>query len=907
MARFNLSINTLDLMGQALPYQLVEILAVNQYGVSGDAARWGSGEPGVVVPTSYSERTDRNGNLVIPLEETPTGRFYRVAIDHTDANTGVNAVYQRVVSLVADSDLHLLANHVLARPRTDDNAVVQMFLRYVQAAAQRYNDGHIVRWLKENLPADIVYEDDAIDFNTVRNEAIEQSQAERDFILTLLFGTRVPAAGAKLLAALIPDESSGHGIEAHSSGTFDWGATASEFVAPTNDVSLPSSDTTWIVLSFKDAQGAHESHWVRNDLLLALPDVAAGDAVTAANAVILPESGGAGDDDIWLGHDSSGNLLLASTAVTGSIEVDLFEVGLLGSSNDNTATIHNLIETAVKAKARTGGPNWDYNTDLDNLPVIPVAFTAAQAVAAINAALPNLQLLNRNVRDGGWRAEDTLWLTAPQGDAFTATTAQAANYVASNQPAGPRAEGRHIAFRVPKSLYALQPRADDLAHLRLSTGDDDAEQISVSTATYLAADDDYWYFDLEFDLPAASVLSMEWDAPTELANVDIDANDVTGLEDAIRALTHGNQGGAVVLPHSTDAPTDTVGVVEGTVRLIEPSVGAPYIIGLTTEEMVVEARGRGTVILDGASKDADWRGNGTISGNTAADGQPFDISWSLGFVDGGDPRYQSLTVAIRTTAVTQDANPIFYVRIRRKGTQTWTDLGQVSFSRQTQTVEGATGTLATLDYSHQPRATKRAIAAILQYHRGFEREYSSTADFRNIWEYKPATARTPTGWVRLTPNSEPWSLIGNMDDIPVAKRPVEYDDILNTPTIPAGVEKISPDNNNVAVTSLNQWADTNTTLPSDYADKLFRIVLGGYRTADILVSGIELDRIVASTVGGNSNTVRTSGVIEFEVHNAGVWPRRTDTIRIGKTSGDDILITCDLVRNFSGLDIYQVN
>ena len=574
-----------------------------------------------------------------------------------------------------------------------------------------------------------------------------------------------------------------------------------------------------------------------------------------------------------------------------------------GGSGLSPAEVQGLARGVVKAKALLHGALWDYDTDLTNQPTIPAAFTAADAVAAIEAALPNIERLNDDVVDGSWRAEDGLFLAAIQDDPYTESAAKAASYAATIAE-GPHEVGKHIAFRVPRTLYEIQPSTDDLVLFRISTGDDGALPIPATSASFLGSDDNFWYYDLLLaDIPAGSNLQVEWDAPDQLEHIDIAARFISGLEAAIRAVTHGNAGGLVVLPHSVDAPTATTGVAEGTIQLVEPSVGAPYIIGLTTEEMTVENRGRGTVILDGASKDADWRGNGTIAGNTAADGAPFDISWSLGFVDGGDPRYQSITVAIRTMAVTQAVNPIFYVRVRRVGDQTWTNLGQLSFSRNTQSVSGATGTLASLDFSHQPRATRREIAAILQYHRGFEREYSSTADFRNIWEYKPATMRTPTGWMRLTPNVEPWTLIGNPDEIPAAKRPVDYDDVNNKPTIPPGV--VRQHSQNVAITSLNQWADTGYALPSDYTDKLFRLVLGGFHCGDVLISGSELGRLATSRIGDSSNAVSTTGAIEVEVQNAAAG--RVDTLRVGRQATGELIITCDLVRTISPLEVWTVN
>ncbi len=789
MALHTLHVSTLNLDLGVLPYQLVRVEAVDQYGRTGETARWVNAATGVVVPTSFSGRTNAQGMLDIFLETTPAGHYYRVTIMNTEPNVGEVAVWSRTIRFLDDIHLHETTDNVLAPPHSSTSPVFQAFLRHVQDWAQRYDDGHIVPIRRENLPSDVAFTDDILTFATVRQEANDQARDYVESAYAFLFGTRSPGPNTVFLASHLPT-----------------------------------------------------------------------------------------------GQGGGGN----------------------GATLDAAAVVA-LIRSHVKDKAELGGQNWDWNTDIDNRPDIPAAsppFTAADAVAAIKAALPNVERLNDDVVDGSWRAEDGLWLSPIADDAYTEATAKAATYTATRTVAA-RETGKNIAFRVPKTLYEIQPSTDDLALFRVVTGDE-AEALVIATtgATYLGDDDHYWYYNLPIaDIPAASKLQAQWDAPDQLEHIDIAARFISGLEAAIRAVTHGNAGGLVILPHSVDAPTATTGVAEGTIQLVEPSTGAPYIIGLTTEEMAVENRGRGTVILDGASKDADWRGNGTIAGNTAADGAPFDIAWSLGFVDGGDPRYQRLTVAIRTMAVTQAVNPTFYVRVRRVGDQTWTNLGQLSFSRNTQSVSGATGTIASLDYSHQPRATRREIAAILQYHRGFQREYSSTADFRNIWEYQPATMRTPTGWMRLTPNVEPWTLVGNEDAIPVAKRPVDYDDINNAPTIPPGVVK--QHSQNVAITSLNQWADTGYALPSDYTDKLFRLVLGGFHCGDVLISGSELGRLVTSRIGDSSNAVSTTGAIEVEVQNAAAG--RVDTLRVGRQATGELIITCDLVRTISPLEVWTVN
>ena len=77
-------------------------------------------------------------------------------MDYVDANTGQESVWRRTISLTADVALHDLPDHVLApfHPASA-NTTIQQLLRYILAPALRYDDGSIIRWLRENLPSDV--------------------------------------------------------------------------------------------------------------------------------------------------------------------------------------------------------------------------------------------------------------------------------------------------------------------------------------------------------------------------------------------------------------------------------------------------------------------------------------------------------------------------------------------------------------------------------------------------------------------------------------------------------------------------------------------------------------------------------------------------------------------------------
>lgn len=122
------------------------------------------------------------------------------------------------------------------------------------------------------------------------------------------------------------------GITQHSTGTFNWSAPARQFKDPVSAIDLPNAnEAMWILIEFSDAQGAHEAHWIDEDILLGLPSATAGDAVSSTNAIILPDSGSSGTVDVWLGHDGN-NLLMAQSRTSGTNTVQVYRVSSVGSA-----------------------------------------------------------------------------------------------------------------------------------------------------------------------------------------------------------------------------------------------------------------------------------------------------------------------------------------------------------------------------------------------------------------------------------------------------------------------------------------------------------------------------------------------------------------------------------------------
>ena len=183
----------------------------------------------------------------------------------------------------------------------------------------------------------------------------------------------------------------------------------------------------------------------------------------------------------------------------------------------------------------------------------------AQAVAqAFNDYTPplehlpaNLQLLNRNVVTGGWRADSAIRVSRVKGVAFTLNDSRTETYTPlypnDGSDLGPLQSNVFISVRVSKSLFDDIPTAAERARIRVRLDNSGIVAPLLSTATYLGedVDGDYDYFSLPIpDLPADSIARPELDAPTELRNVDIPAGSIVGQlrgqTAGLRVLLDGN-------------------------------------------------------------------------------------------------------------------------------------------------------------------------------------------------------------------------------------------------------------------------------------------------------------------------------------------------------------------------------
>ena len=387
MAKFSLGISTKDLTGAALPYQLVEIETIDSAGRQARFPRIGSALGGVVPPTFYSVRTDGNGDAVVSLEQTPaSGYFYRAFIAYTDPSTGQSAEYDKAFALTADNPLHTLQRYEIQPQHPSVDPTLTQFLRFVQDWAQRYADGHVVRARRENLPEDVAYTDDVLGFSTVRNEAIEQAMAALARGYTLLFGTATPDANSKILDSHVTarEVAERSAIIQQSSGTFTWSSPARQFKSPAAAISLPAvGDADWIIVEIADTQGAHEAHWIDLDVLhdAGLPAVAAGDAVSTSNGIIITDSGSMGNIDLWVGKTSDNNLLMASGQSTGETHVQVYRVGAIGTAL-SAAEVNALIAAATKAFAQAGSTDTPDAADLAADPTVGKVLKVAADLSA---------------------------------------------------------------------------------------------------------------------------------------------------------------------------------------------------------------------------------------------------------------------------------------------------------------------------------------------------------------------------------------------------------------------------------------------------------------------------------------------------------------------------------------------
>ena len=149
-----------------------------------------------------------------------------------------------------------------------------------------------------------------------------------------------------------------------------------------------------------------------------------------------------------------------------------------------------------------------------------------------------LKLIQRNITTGGWRSDAALAVSAgsPGAAAYTLATARTAAFSSrypptANTDLGP-ATTRPIVVRVARSLYESVPIAAESSRIRVNFDEENLVSRTLAQGTHLgrSADNRYDYFSMgRIALPAEAVLTAQVDAPTELENVAIPSESITGL------------------------------------------------------------------------------------------------------------------------------------------------------------------------------------------------------------------------------------------------------------------------------------------------------------------------------------------------------------------------------------------
>ena len=325
-------------------------------------------------------------------------------------------------------------------------------------------------------------------------------------------------------------------------------------------------------LFYPDPNGDPTTYITTLSAILALTSVSDSAQLNSGNSIQVQSS----DRSITYSIARVGNQIAIGVDTIGSYfvsitdsEVDLEDAARVSSTDRWTrsklpADLRELPAYPAQNQATSflaGDGTWKVQTSTGltqpqvDARIKPWARSGDTSLIPVNKLPEDLQLIDRNIVDGGWRSEPLFLVYDGDGQnppvrsaAYTISDARAANnddWEESFTPPAPRQTNVNTMARVARSLFNSRPTDSEEERLRISLDSNAAVTVLMSDSTYLGASTDgqYDFYNVIIpDMPADSVLMAEFDAPTELENIEIPASSVVGLSLAsgLKQLLNGN-------------------------------------------------------------------------------------------------------------------------------------------------------------------------------------------------------------------------------------------------------------------------------------------------------------------------------------------------------------------------------